>query len=230
MPNNLTEQDKNALMLKMPRACLENEVAAMNSRWWEYRGMSPVDTTYLFAKEYKDATIAWNRMCKDDATAESRANYFVPEDIFKSRDLYAIWMARQHADLLCIPYGFLMHFAIRRQLNMTLRHMPRPNQLYSDEFHIDLTAAWSQRRLEFLQLPTSADFRERLNRQDCQSAWRGQFKSWLFEQVRQRPGPHERILGRLIHERLCSEAEVAGAWDQDVADRALRVANMLSAI
>jgi hypothetical protein len=225
----LNEQEKSKLMLKLPRPCLDREIEAMGCRWWDYRGMSPVDTTYLFAQEYKDATIAWNRMCRDDATAESRARPFVPDDIFQSRDLNAMWMARQHADLLGIPYGFLMNLARQRNLNMTMRHMPRPNQLYSEEFHVDLQAAWAQRCTEFLQLPMSADFRVRLNAYGGRGGWRTEFRAWLFEEVRKRPGPHERILGRLIHEQLCTEFHVASVWDQATADSAARVAALLQA-
>ena len=226
---SIDEIEAHKLMLKMPRVCLEHEIAAMNSRWWDYRGLNPVVTTYLFAHEYKEATIAWAAMYRDEATAASRARAFVPDNIFESRDLNAMWMARQHTDLLGIPYGFLMHFARQRSFNMTMRHMPRPNQLYAEEFHVDLKAAWAQRCSEFLQLPTSTAFRARLNRQGEQGAWRSQFSTWLFEQVRKRPGPHERILGRLLHDGYCTAGQVLQAWDEDTLDKANRVATLFKA-
>jgi hypothetical protein len=224
---SISDQEANLLMLKMPRACLENEIKATNQRWWDYRGTHPVQATYLFAHEYRQATIGWSKMCRDEASAEALARPFTPDDIFKSRDLNAMWMARQHADLLCIPYGFLMHFAMQRSLNMTMRHMPRPNQLYSEEFHIDLIPAWEQRRRDFLQLPMSYDFCNRLKSTTEQSAWKGQFINWLFEEVDKRQAPHDRILGRLIYQGYFTEDQVLEKCGEEVFQAATRTANLL---
>lgn len=188
----------------------ENEAWLMGRRWFDYRDMHPVAATYLYAHHYLEQTRKFYMQCIDARTV-NEARAFTPDDIFMSRDLTSMWLARRSADSMGIPYPFILQFAQDRFLSRLQSRFPRPNQLYGEEFEIDVDAAWKQRLGIQLTYSTQPRFKA--------SAWRAelpqaQHVKFVVDQVKRRPGPHFRILARLFNEDVLAARLIKNQFSQ----------------
>lgn len=192
----------------------DGEAALMNKRWFDYRGLHPVEATYLYAHFYKEQTIKFYESVIDIRTVEN-ARAFTPDDIFNSRDLTSMWLARRCADEHGIPYPFVLRFAQDRFFNRTQRSFPRPNQLYGEEFEMDLVLAWKEQIAR--QITYSTDPRYKV------SAWKGareqaQHIHFVTQQIKARPAPRHKLLARMLAEGVLSKPIIAARFSQQEAD------------
>lgn len=184
------------LSLRVAPEHKENELAAMQARWWDYRVLHPTESTYLFAHHYREACVEWHRRYIDEASAREEAKFFTPEDIFFSRDLTSMWNARKAADLVGVPYPFVMEFASDRALTRGFSRMLRPNQFYGEEFELDLADAWALENERSLRTAVHPRFKA--------SNFTGrplqiEYRAWLISKVQQRVAPRYRLIARLLH-------------------------------
>ena len=182
----------------------------MATRWFDYRDMHPVAATYLFAHFYVEQTRKFYIQNVDIRTVED-ARAFTPDDIFMSRDLTSMWLARRAADELGLPYPFVLQFAQSRFLSRLQHRLPRPNQLYGEEFEIDVAAAWTERLGCQLTYSTQPRYKA--------SAWarqlsQAQHVKFVVQQVKRRPGPHHRILARLFNEDVLAAHLIKNQFSQ----------------
>ena len=182
----------------------------MATRWFDYRDMHPVAATYLFAHFYVEQTRKFYIQNVDIRTVED-ARAFAPDDIFMSRDLTSMWLARRAADELGLPYPFVLQFAQSRFLSRLQLRFPRPNQLYGEEFEIDVAAAWTERLGCQLTYSTQPRYKA--------SAWARQLSQaqhikFVVQQVKRRPGPHHRILARLFNEDVLAAHLIKNQFSQ----------------
>jgi hypothetical protein len=194
----------------------EGEASLMKRRWFDYRHMHPAAATYLYAEIYRQQTIAFYESCVDIRTVEN-ARAFVPDDIFMSRDLTSMWLARRCADHHGLPYPFVVQFAQKRFFSRTQHNFPRPNQLYGEEFEIDLLAAWKELTARQITYSTSPQYR--------MSAWRGEIAQaqhvrFVIDQIKARPAPRYRLLARMLSEDVLSSALIASNFSQQEASQA----------
>lgn len=179
----------------------EHQADLMRKRWFDYRLMHPVLATYWFAHLYQEHTRLFYIECVDIRTAED-ARGFSPDDIFMSRDMTSMWLARSAADELGLPYEFVLRFAKKRFLERAMRSFPRPNQLYGEEFELDVRDAWEEqlrRQLTFAKLPRfrASNFRGELDQ--------AQHVNFIVAQIRSRPpSSWPGLLRRCINEDLLS--------------------------
>lgn len=172
----------------------------MRSRWFAYWGLHPVQATYLFASLYK-AQIKTFAECFVDIETAQDARAFVPDDIFKSRDLTGMWLARSTADRVGCPYETLLRFAQRRALDRTFQRFPRPNQLYGEDFELDLADEWKATCAYSLQYCKGDEFAA--SRHEWGTAWPPgvtAHAAFLIKQIAARPAPRDKLLGRMFHE------------------------------
>lgn len=192
----------------------------MRSRWFEYWALHPVAATYLFASLYREQVREFAECFVDIDTAEA-AKAFTPDDIFKSRDMTSMWLARSAADRVGAPYGVMLAFAQKRALDRTFQRFPRPNQLYGEEFELDLADHWKAMKGYSLQYCRGEHF--------AASRYPGPKETWppevaahadyLAARVADRPAPRHKMLGRMFREDRLSptwqlpftDAEIAAA-------------------
>lgn len=199
----LTTLQADELAMRLAREHRARELEAMQVRWWDYRLMHPTTSTYVFAKAYVEATETWWRRHIDDRTPE-KARAFECQDIFNSRDLTAVWLARQSADLMGLPYDFVMEFALARSLKREFRHLMRPNQFYGEEFETDIKAAWDEECLRGLRTSSLQFYKATYYRLH---KMQDEYRAWIIDQVKRRPPPHYRLLARLF---------ISGDVDEDM--------------
>ncbi|MCV2870381.1 hypothetical protein OEW28_17340 [Defluviimonas sp. WL0002] len=121
--------DVQKILTRIPRAYTGTEGRLMLTKWPAYRFTSPWAATAKFVIAYKTAyakSVAVN--CdRDYASILEVASRLKLEQ--NNAHLTQLWIARQHADELGVPYefylGFVFDFAMRRQR----RAQPQPNQL-----------------------------------------------------------------------------------------------------
>ena len=203
----------------------EDEAGRMQTRWFDYSAMHPAEATYLYAELYKQQTRFFAECYTDIHSADS-ARAFTPEDIFMSRDATAMWLARSAADALGVPYEFALQFSMQRSLNRLFQHLARPNQLYGEEFEIDLAAAWAESIGHSIRY--SRD--ERFN----VAAYRGTFfqkkhVAFVIKQIQGRAAPRSGLLGRMFNEGILNQALATDHFQEEEINRALAVATTLAA-
>jgi hypothetical protein len=179
---------------KIPQHIRENEAELRTSRWFDYRFMTPAEATYLFAAEYRHAYIEAFKRTRDIRTAD-KVRPFSPDDIFESKELTAMWQARQAADMIGCRYEFFLRFAFLRFEHRGWRFFPRANQLSPEELVLDIRDAWAtecRASLQVAQLPIyRAEAYAGVPEQD-------EYHEWLCGQVKHREHPHL-ALSRLVY-------------------------------
>ena len=174
------------------------EVSLMQTKWFDYRQLTPVQATYLFAHYYRDAFKRFFRMHVNHASAE----YVKPlkdEDLFKNKQVTVsgLWRARQHADAMGVPYEEYLADAFERAMKTQRERLPLTTQLYTDNVLEFVQERWEQRQRAKLYVAESDLYRNDnylgLTAQDAHH-------EWLFAQAEKRPNRIE-ILNDLIYRR-----------------------------
>lgn len=219
----MAEMDRLALSVAVEHRSAEVDV--IRTRWWDYRLSHPTQTTYEWAEHYKAACREWRIRFIDDRTRE-RFKAFDHEDIFKARDLTAVWLARQSADRMGIPYDVMMEFGLQRSLKREFRHLMRPNQFYGEEFEIDLKAYWDDLCKRQLRTSTHPFFKaENFKFHPFQL----EYRDWLLAQVKSRQAPHHRLLARLYVEGAVDTDMIRGAFSDEEVGRVEHAVKLLLA-
>jgi hypothetical protein len=201
----------------------KNESDLIHSLWFDYSALHSAKATYLYAHLYKAQTRKFHEAFIDIRTIE-KARPFTPDDIFMSRDLTAMWLARRACDALGMPYEYALQFAQKRALDRLYMHFPRPNQLYGEEFEIDLKASWEEslsRSLRYSRLPRyqAAAYQGTIRQK--------QHQAFVLDQIKKRQPPHHNIVGRLLSEGVLTQAAVDAAFPEAVVEQAKAIASTL---
>lgn len=201
---------------KIPQGLRDQEAELRQTRWFDYRFMTPAEATYLFAAEYRHAYIEAFKRTRDIRKAET-INPFSPADIFDSKELNAMWQARQAADAMGCKYDFFLRFAFLRFEHRGWRFFPRANQLSSEELALDARDAWAtvcRASLQTAVLPIfKADQFDQLPEQT-------EYYDWLCKQVQQREHPHMALANLVYTNGDLPESIAAQHFDEAVLKRA----------
>lgn len=194
---------------------LESDVLC--KKWFDYMSIHPAQATYLFAHQYQEAARRFFASTRDIRGAQE-IKAFQPDDIFQSRELTAMWRARQSFDMIGCRYEWGLNFAFSRAVNRGWHYFPRPNQLYAQDLLLDLKVAWLQNCKDLFQTVQNERFRlENYNGHPDQLA----FLKWAAEQVKKRRQPQV-LLGRLFKERMMSERVAIAIFGHDLVTQAKR--------
>lgn len=219
----LTYAQAEHLALGIAEEYREADLVAINARWWDFRLYHPTQTTYVFAALFNKMHKQWWHAFIETRDAH-KACAFDNVDIFKSRDLTSVWLARQSADLLGVPYDFVMQFAFNRALERQFRAPMRPNQMYGEEFEHDLSAAWQTYLTTNFPLPTTPYFK---HANFAHARLQLDFRVWLLARIEARAAPRHRLLARLVQDGYMGEQQIEATWGKDVLGETLGYLAML---
>lgn len=194
----------------------QDEAGLLSSRWFDYRMMSPAQATYLFAAHYAHEYLETYKRIRDIRTVES-VSPFAPEDIFASKELTPMWLARQEADRLGVKYDFFLHYAFDRFADRGWKAMPRPNQLYGEELLLDIRDAWQRRCREVLQLAENPFFFEIAY---VAHPDQDRYYAWVVEQIKMREHKHM-ALARVLKDKILPRELAGQEFGIDTLKRAL---------
>jgi hypothetical protein len=207
-------------LCSIPQKFRDNEADLRGSRWFDYRQMNPVEATYLFAGEYRQATKTWHAKVRDLPSAE-RARGFVPDDLFASKELIAMWLARQAADKIGCKYDFFLNYAFKNFTERGWRWLPRPNQLYAEELVLDIETGWRVECAASLQLASDpfyhADAYAGLPEQDA-------YHEYVVAQIKQREHHYLTLSSVVYARKALPEAVALVHFPEAVVKRAKQIA------
>lgn len=135
---------------KINPSLMSIEPDLFHTKWWDYRIIHPVQSTYLFADAYKKAArdywiVNWDMEagakrkplsgwdCFEKPPIKLKKNgepYAAQIKGVSKTDLQGLWKARQKADSLGMPYSLYCRYAITYAKKGLWKNIPRPTQLY----------------------------------------------------------------------------------------------------
>ncbi len=194
------------------------EAVLFNRRWFDHRHLHPVQATYLFAHEYAEAVKRAYVRQKDIRTLDKVKGFDVA-GLFASRELTAMWRARQAFDAIGCRYEYALDFIMKRFCDRGWKIFPRPNQLYAEEIVLDVRDAWRAECKAKTQLAKHERFlAENFVGHSDQRA----YQAWQIDQVKTRGGNRAMLLGRLLQERALTEDTVREAFGEAVLAQSRR--------
>jgi hypothetical protein len=233
------------------------ESALYRGKWFDYRFMNPVQATYLYAHEFVKAYKQAFSVNIDSATAQfvkplNVEQMFVEpeqkqdetEKAFRKRvashkmRTTGIWRGRMVADAMGIPYAIYLELAFHWSLRFwNQRHLPRPQQLYSDLVVDRATIGWEERQ--------GAEFFYSTLPQYKNMAWReanaliaaddrlegtilqaqNQHHEWLLTQCKDRVNGHEILAQMVFHDQVLPIEKVKAELEPHRFEHFLSFAN-----
>jgi hypothetical protein len=186
------------------------ESLLFSRKWFDQRHLHPVQATYCFAHEYAESIKRAYARQKDIRTLAGVQGFDV-EKLYESRELTAMWRARQAFDAIGARYDFGLDFIMKRFCERGWRVFPRPNQLYAEEVILDVRDAWHRECKAKTQLARHPRFDAR-----CYTGHPDQkaYQAWQVEQVKTRGGNRAMLLGRLLQENVLAESVVRAAFGE----------------
>lgn len=114
----------------IPREYLEAEAELMLTKWPAYRFMSPVEATDLFHVAYVDG---YKQYHHENAARDEAEGLGVGKKLRRHKQTAhytQVWVARQKADMLGVPYPEYIEFAFKfAGARKDRKYAPQPNQL-----------------------------------------------------------------------------------------------------
>lgn len=108
----------------------------MESKWYGYLFLTPLEATKHFHEVYRSKTIAFISAHKDLELANRVARKSLEQLRHEPAQFTQVWLARQRADRWAIPYDHYIDFCLEfwsRRAGRKQGNAPRPNQLgYTD--------------------------------------------------------------------------------------------------
>lgn len=203
-------------LTKVPEHLRESEAELRQTRWFDYRFMTPAEATYLFAAEYRHAYIEAFKRSRDIRKA-NEIRPFQPDDIFASKELNAMWQARQAADSIGCKYDFYLRFAFLRFEHRGWRFFPRANHLSAEELILDARDAWAvecRASLQVARLPIyqAAQFDQLPEQRE--------YYDWLCAQVKMREHQHLALSGLVYENGVLPEAIALEHFGEKILQKA----------
>lgn len=120
-----------ARSLIMP-GLLEREHGLLTKKWFDYRFLSPLDATLLFGEIYRKALREFVRANIDRELSEHVNGVKATSPSEPAGWFTQLWMARQRADELGVPYEEFMEFSFHFSGRRTRSRNPLPLQLHAN--------------------------------------------------------------------------------------------------
>lgn len=155
-PNNPSHDTYMAELIRMikviPREHLEAEAELLLTKWPAYRFMSPIEATDIFHAAYVDGYKQYHRENADRDEAEGLGIGKKLRRHKQTAHYTQVWVARQKADMLGVPYPEYIEFAFKfAGARKDRKYAPQPNQLgpnpkTKDAWHAKLNEFWDDDR------------------------------------------------------------------------------------
>lgn len=145
---------------RLDKKYLEKEAYLSTTKWFDYKFMPPADATDLFKQAYQKAYKAKWRETQDGSDASLKEGVMrapirglqVSEkaNANQLREYTSLWVARQRADELGIPYPFFIEHVLEAHMRNGYTKIPRPNQLAAGPTREKILMKVSEAWLEWL--------------------------------------------------------------------------------
>lgn len=199
------------------RRNVEVEMDLFQSKWFDYRFMTPLQATRTYIQKYDDvyrqhyarnmdATAA--KFVKTVSVDGIFAGLAVPESSTHKKaktQFTACWFGRQLADAMGMPYEIFIDLAFNIRLRYWNRaYLPQPQHLYSEMIEERAGDRWKE--LQAGRLYTS-DHPAFIGANYSNLPVQNDYHEWLLSQALTRANPGE-ILGRFINQDVLPAEKV----------------------
>lgn len=117
---------------QVSKKAISIEPDCQQSKWFDYRFMSPRSATRRFARDYEEAfRDKWLHIYdRSEADKKNPLNGLqeAPSGLWTS-----LWVARQTADLVGMPYNIFIERLFENHQSQGGQKLPRPNQLFGEK-------------------------------------------------------------------------------------------------
>jgi hypothetical protein len=132
----------------MSRKDLEAERELHQSKWFDYRFISPMEATHHFRAEYSKIYQLKYANNTDTEEAETRTGVRAGPAFQCKTELTSFWRARQAADAVGLPYRLFIDVAFEQLIRGGWQRFPHINQLYSAKnlrrIYVAAAAHWEE--------------------------------------------------------------------------------------
>ncbi len=132
----------------MSRRDLERERKLHQSKWFDYRFISPMEATHLFRVAYSEIHQRYHGFIFSTEEAKTRTGVRAGVAFQGKTELTSFWRARQAADLYGLPYAVFIEVAFEQLTRGGWQRLPHPNQLYAERnlqrIYIAAAAYWQE--------------------------------------------------------------------------------------
>lgn len=141
--------ESNWLCVKsMPRKDLELERKLHQTKWFDYRFISPMEATHQFRDAYSEIYRRKYATTISTEEAETRTGVRAGPAFRRRTELTSFWRARQAADLYGLPYKVFIEVVFDQLIRRGWERFPHVNQLYAEQnlerTYIAAAAYWEE--------------------------------------------------------------------------------------
>lgn len=202
------------------RNLLARERELLDTKWFDYRLMSPLDATITFINAFNTTyKRSWARAF-DRKESERRHGLkpgLLPTD---PATLTSVWKARQFADSLFAPYELFLDATFRLWLDAGHR-LPRPNQIYAPDWEKNITEKVEGRLFELYEsTPQWSRLPQYRSDASVGTALRDQHVAWCMTQLKMRHGKPYQIARAVYGLKLVPEEVASAEFGDELMERA----------
>lgn len=215
----------------IPRRYIKGASEIYQTRWWDYRLMSPGHSFMLFAHTYYKAFRAHGATFmahRNNHKTVGRGiiglgEMFNTAEAIWDRDkrhITGMWNAMIAADALGIPYDHFCRLAFQIAKDQNWTHLPRPAQLYGEKLGGAVLYAWEERLKErFIHAKHPIYSLSNYDGSKVQD----EYKSWLLGQLEEHSGSPRNVSKVVYQTPQISEQDAAKIVSDFTLTRAKRL-------
>ena len=148
--NDLPRMRHNFVAVRaLPPETAELERKLQNTKWFDYRFISPLEATEKFVQAYSSAYEYYYGVMFSSSRAGGKTGIRQRSWKSSSREFNSAWKARQFADELGVPYDQFAFPVMELSNRQGWQNVPRPNQIYGQKMRPAVTAYVGERWLEY---------------------------------------------------------------------------------
>lgn len=211
----------------VPNKERKDESALMQSKWFDYRLMHPMQATYYFVQCYRNAYRDFMRRTMNHEAAPF-AKAIKERDFLDSREKLSFWRLRQLVDKLGMRYDFFLHHAMshmHKMIGSGKVYAPRPAHLGKDEVLMErVVMAWDDLCASSMQVAQSVSYR--VSEFDHpMSVHQRAHEQFVIAQLLRRKHPHFGLHAALYLYDVVSIEAALQAFDQQTVEQAVAFAD-----
>ncbi|MDE4134818.1 hypothetical protein PXK00_17030 [Phaeobacter sp. QD34_3] len=210
----------------IPAKYRAREAELMPNKWPEYRFLTPWDANRLFHKSFIEAYKNYLRTNIDATTAADIKIGFKLNFHKRNAHLTQLYVARQKADEIGLPYPAYLEFIFTFAAARRYRQPPQPNQLWPNEKKLD---AWLTKIVEFwnndrhcLELNRMKSMPQYAYYSDRGLPAQHRFRSELIDMVSTGAMPTNRFVAKHVFERQYFRIDSCDFLERSAAENAER--------
>lgn len=183
------------------------EPELFHTAWFDYRGLHPLRRTAMFARHYNQIVAETITKEVDYNTGKWAGKKRGSFDLLSAQPSIrtAFWRARQQAERIGCPYPIYIRAVIRHFRDRGWKHIPGPNQLFSEEALEVAANAWIETSQASVVWPNSMGCYA-----DSTTWFKHDFDQWFLIHVMRRT-QWQHILRDAVRKNLLTPAQIDAA-------------------